>query len=166
MLYYEDIVIGTRVVGEETYAVTADEIKSFAGEWDPMPFHLDEELAKQSPMGRLFASSIHTIAVAVKLSHRLHRDEMAVVAGLGWDEVRFPLPVCVNDRLRVEAEVVSKRESRSKPDRGICVNQLSVFNQDGQLVAEIKIASLVSRHPPLPHQSLPARPVQGRLAKA
>lgn len=143
MLYYEDITIGTRIVGEDSYTVSAAEIKSFAGEWDPMPFHLDEELAKQSPLGRLFASSIHTVAIAVKLSHRLQRDELAVVAGLGWDDVRFPLPVCANDRLRVEAEVVSKRESRSKLDRGICVNQLSVFNQDNLLAVEIKIASLV-----------------------
>lgn len=148
MQFYEDITVGNRIVGEETYAVTAEEIKSFAGKWDPMPFHLDEEAAKQSPLGRLFASSIHTIAIAVQLSHRLHRDSMAVVAGLGWDEVRFPLPVCPGDQLRVEAEVVSKRESASKPDRGICVNQLSVFNQDGLLVAQINIASLVLKRQP------------------
>ncbi len=147
MLYYEDIVLGNRIVGRDSYQVSAQEIKSFAGEWDPMPFHLDEELAKQSPLGRLFASSIHTVGIAVRLSHRLQGETMAVVAGLGWDEVRFPLPVCAGDCLRVEAEVVSKRESASKPDRGICVNQLSVFNQLDQLVVELKIASLVLKRP-------------------
>ncbi len=147
MRYYEDLKVGNRVVGDETYTVTAEEIKSFAGEWDPMPFHLDEELAEQSPIGRLFASSVHTIAIAVRLSHRLKGDSLAAVAGLGWDEARFHLPVCAGDDLRVEAEVVSKRESASKQDRGICINQLSVFNQNGMLAAEIKIASLVLKRP-------------------
>jgi acyl dehydratase len=149
VLYYEHIVVGNRIVGDDRYKVSADEIKSFAGEWDPMPFHVDEELAKQSPLGRLFASSIHTVGIAVRMSHRLQSEAMAVVAGLGWDEVRFPLPVCAGDCLRVEAQVISKRESVSKPDRGICVNQLSVFNQQGQLVVEIKIASLVLKRSPL-----------------
>ena len=147
MLFFEDIVVGKRVVGDERYTLSADEIKSFAGEWDPMPFHLDEELARQSPMGRLFASSIHTVGIAVKLSHGLQRESMAVVAGLGWDDVRFPLPACAGDQLRVEAEVVSKRESRSQSDRGICVNQLSVFNQHDELLVELKIASLVLKRP-------------------
>ena len=147
MQYYEDLTVGNRVVGEDTYTLTAEEIKSFAGDWDPMPFHLDEELAKQSPLGKLFASSVHTIAIAVRLSHRLKGDTLAAVAGLGWDDARFHLPVCAGDKLRVEAHVVSKRESASKPDRGICVNQLSVFNQDGLLAAEIKIASLVLKRP-------------------
>lgn len=147
MLYYEDVEVGRRVEGAESYQVTAEEIKGFAGDWDPMPFHLDEAAAKQSPIGGLFASSIHTVAIAVRLSHQLQAEPLAAIAGLGWDEVRFPHPVFAGDHLRVVAEVVDKRESRSKPDRGISVNRLSVFNQDAVLVAELKIASLVMRRP-------------------
>lgn len=145
MRYFEDIVVGNRVVGDDRYTLTAEEIKTFAGQWDPMPFHLDEEVARQSPIGGLFASSIHTVAIGVKLSHAIQQEPMAVVAGLGWDEVRFHQPVFAGDTLRVEAEIHSKRESVSNPERGICVSRIELFNQRDELAVEYKIASLLLR---------------------
>ncbi|MBB3047046.1 acyl dehydratase [Litorivivens lipolytica] len=145
MRYFEDIVVGQRVKGTDTYTLTAEEIKTYAAQWDPLPFHTDEEAARQSPIGKLFASSIHTVALGVKLSHAIKQDAMAVIAGLGWDEVRFHLPVCADDTLRVEAEICSKRESISKPDRGICVTLIELYNQHDQLAVEYKIASLVMK---------------------
>ena len=145
MRYFEDIVPGHRVVGSERYTLTAEEIKSFAGQWDPMPFHLDEDVARQSPIGGLFASSIHTVAIGVKLSHAIQEEPMAVIAGLGWDEVRFHQPVFAGDSLRVEAEIYSKRESASKPDRGICISRIQLYNQRDELAVEYKIASLLMK---------------------
>lgn len=147
MRYLEDLVVGNRVEGQDTFTVTAEAIKDFAGQWDPMPFHLDEAVAEQSPIGALFASSIHSVAIGVRLSHALPQEPMAVIAGLGWDEVRFPHPVFAGDELRVAAEIVSTRDSVSKPDRGICVTRIELYNQNQVRVGEFKIASLVLKKP-------------------
>jgi len=147
MKFYEDMPLGLSAEPEARFTFTAEDIKSFASEWDPMPFHIDEELARQSPVGKLFATSIHTIAASVKLNHTAMTEPMAVVAGLGWQDVRFPLPVCAGDTIRVRSEVVDRRESQSRPDRGIVTSQISVFNQHDQLVCEYKILTLVLKKP-------------------
>lgn len=147
MQFYEDMPLGLSSESTETYTFTAEDIKSFASEWDPMPFHIDEELAAQSPMGKLFATSIHTIAASVKLTHTTLHQEIAAVAGLGWDEVRFPLPTCVGDTIKVKSEVVARRESKSKPDRGIVTSLTQVINQHDQVVAEYKISTMVLKRP-------------------
>lgn len=147
MRYFDDIQVGRRVEGSDSYTLGADEIKTFAGQWDPMPFHIDETAAQQSPLGVLFASSIHTVAIGVRLSHSIQQEPLAVVAGLGWDEVRFHVPVCAGDTLRVAAEIVDKRASRSKPDRGICVTRIELYNQRDELAVEYKIASLLMTRP-------------------
>jgi acyl dehydratase len=147
MKFYEDMPIGLSAAPAARFTFTAEAIKSFASEWDPMPFHVDEEAARQSPVGKLFATSIHTIAASVKLNHTAMTEPMAVIAGLGWQDVRFPLPVCAGDTIRVHSEVVDRRESQSKPDRGIVTSQISVFNQHDQRVAEYKILTLILKRP-------------------
>jgi len=82
MLYFEDIPLHETRESTATHLVTADEIKNFAGEWDPMPFHVDEEVAKLTPMGKLFASGVHSIAISVRLGHTMMDREIAVLAGL------------------------------------------------------------------------------------
>lgn len=131
----------------ETYTVSKQEIIDFAKQWDPMPFHIDESVAQQSPIGKLFASSIHTIALGVKLSHSIEPIDLAVIAGLGWQDVSFPHPVCAGDSLRVETEVVAKRESRSKADRGIMTSEVRIYNQDDTLCASFKIINLMYKRP-------------------
>jgi acyl dehydratase len=143
MRYYEDFKVNIPHTSECDYEVTKEAIIDFASQWDPMPFHLDEEVAKASPLGKLFASSIHTVAIGVKLAHTMMEEEAAIVAGLGWDELRFLVPVCVGDCLRVRSQLVSKRESRSQPDRGILVALNEVLNQQGEVVASYKMTSMV-----------------------
>ncbi|MBW2289047.1 MAG: MaoC family dehydratase N-terminal domain-containing protein [Deltaproteobacteria bacterium] len=147
MKYYEDMPLGVSNESEESYTFSAQEIKAFAHKWDPMPFHTDEELAAGTPIGALFASSIHTVAVGVKLSHSFMDDEVAAVAGLGWDDVRFFKPVFAGDVVRIKSEVTERRESKSKPDRGIITTRISVINQDSETVAEYKITTLVLKNP-------------------
>lgn len=147
MQYFEDVALNVPHHSTETYRVTADEIKAFASQWDPMPFHVDEAMAQLSPIGKLFASSIHTIAIGIRLSHTMMPEQMAVIAGLGWQDVRFPAPVCDGDTLRMRSEVVEKRESRSKPDRGIIISQNTVLNQHDDIVAEYKIVTLMMKKP-------------------
>jgi len=147
MLYFEDIELNKPRHSDETYAVTAEDIKQFAAQWDPMPFHLDEEVAKLSPIGKLFASGIHSVAIGIRLSHTMMEKDLAVIAGLGWNDVRFPVPVCVGDVLRMKSEVIEKRVSQSKPDRGIIVSLNSVINQNGDVVTEYKIVTMILRRP-------------------
>lgn len=147
MNYFEDVVVGRWIESEETYTLTKEEIISFCSEWDPLPFHVDEELARQSPMGKLFTSAVHVVAIAVRLGHSMQREPSAVIAGLGWDEVRFLLPVCAGDQIKLRATVESKRESASKPDRGIVTSHLVLVNQHGQDVASYKMSTLLQRRP-------------------
>lgn len=147
MKYLEDIVLHNPRFSPRAHAVTAEEIKRFAAEWDPMPFHLDEELAKLSPIGKLFASSAHTVAIGLRLSHDMMEKDIAVIAGLGWNDLKFPKPVCPGDSLRLKSQIIEKRESQSKPDRGIIVSLNELYNQNNELVAEYKITTMMFRRP-------------------
>ncbi len=147
MLYFEDIDLNKPRHSDETYAVTAEDIKQFASQWDPMPFHLDEDVARLSPIGKLFASGIHSVAIGIRLSHTMMEKDLAVIAGLGWNDVRFPVPVCVGDVLRMKSEVIEKRVSQSKPDRGIIVSLNSLINQNDDVVTEYKIVTMILRRP-------------------
>lgn len=147
MKYYDDIQLNQPRVSVAGHTVTAEEIINFASSWDPMPFHVDEEIAKLSPIGKLFASSVHTIAIGVKLSHEMMQKDIAVIAGLGWQDVRFPLPTCAGDTLRLKSEIVEKRESKSKPDRGMITSLNTVINQHDQVVAEYKIVTMMFKNP-------------------
>jgi acyl dehydratase len=147
MKYYDDIVLNCPRFSPRTHTVTADEIKRFAGEWDPMPFHVDEEIAKLSPIGKLFASSIHTVAIGLRLSHDMMEKDIAVIAGLGWNDLKFPKPVFAGDSLRLKSQIIDKRESKSKPDRGIIISLNEVYNQNDDLVAEYKITTLMFKNP-------------------
>ena len=145
MKFYEDFKVGVAVESEQDYELTKEEIISFCSDWDPMPFHVDENAAAESYVGKLFTSSIHTVAIGSKLAHSMKREEAAMVAGLGWDEVRFYAPVCVGDRLRVRSYISAKRESNSKPDQGILTSTIELINQDGVMVASYKISSLIMK---------------------
>ncbi len=143
MLYFDDLTMDMASESSDSYTFTAEEIKSFAGKWDPMPFHIDEDIAKASPIGALFASSIHIIAAAIKLSHAFNNDELAAIAGLGWNDVRFIKPVFADDSIHVKSEVVELRESKSKPDQGIMTTKTTIYNQHDEQIGEYKIATLV-----------------------
>lgn len=147
MLYFEDIILHERRESSATHKVTAEDIKRYASEWDPMPFHLDEAVAALTPMGKLFASGAHNIAISIKLSHTMMERQVAAIAGLGWQDVRFPLPVFAGDELRLRTEIVDKRLSQSKPDRGIVTTQMSLLNQEGSVVTEYKILTMVLCRP-------------------
>jgi len=132
--YLEDFEVGM-VHSSGRYTVTQEEIVRFAGEFDPQPFHIDGEMAAASVFGGLTASGAHIVALQLKLIHEsdLGRND-AVLAGLGWDEVRFPEPVRPGDTLSLTIECIGKRISESKPDRGIVKNLVTLKNQKGETV--------------------------------
>lgn len=133
MRYYEDIEIGTvEEYGE--YEVTKAEIKEFARKYDPQPFHLDEEAAKDSIFGELVASGWHTAAIMMRLSVEGNDEESAFLGSFGIDELRWEAPVRPGDTLRRRSEVIEKRLSESQNDRGYVKTQTEGLNQDNEVV--------------------------------
>ncbi|WP_159903402.1 MaoC family dehydratase [Salinirussus salinus] len=133
MKYYEDIEVGdTEEFGE--YHVTKEEIIEFASQYDPQPFHTDEEAAKESAFGELVASGWHTAAICMRLLVDNMMDKRASMGARGVDELRWRQPVRPGDTIHLRTEVVDKRRSESDPGRGYVDNKMEGLNQDGEVV--------------------------------
>ena len=142
MEFFEDIAVGSRdEIGAFTF--TADEIKRFAGAFDPQPFHLDEAAAAKSHFGGLLASGWHTQAVWMKLNVRQwerRRQEMEAAGrriakvgpSPGFDELKWLKPVYAGDTITFVNEVIGKRASRSMPGWGLVTFKMIGMNQSGE----------------------------------
>src|SRR5712692_9844191 len=141
--YFEDLKAGDRFKSA-TYAVTEEQIISFAREFDPQPFHLDAAVARQTMFKDLIASGWHTAAITMRLFvQTLNFAEGAI--GLGVDELRWPNAVRPGDALQVETEIVDLRVSRSKPSHGIVRLRNVTVNQRGEIVQTMSASALVLR---------------------
>lgn len=124
--------------------VTLDEIKGFAHQYDPQPFHLDEAAAEAGPFKGLAASGWHTVALTMRLCVEGGLPIAGGIVGAGVDELRWLRPVRPGDTLHVEAEVLEVTESQSRPGTG----RLRVMNRtclpDGTVVQSF-VANLVVR---------------------
>jgi acyl dehydratase len=145
MQYFEDIQVGDVRESSEEYELTAEEIIAFCSKWDPLPFHTNPDAAAETPVGRLFTSAVHTVAIAIRLGHQMQTVPVATAMGLGWDEVRFHAPACAGDRLRLRGEIIEARASESKPGLGIIGSRLSLTNQRGEMVISFTAAALLKR---------------------
>lgn len=145
MLYFEDIQLNQQHASNE-YVIGKEEIMTFAKQWDPQPYHVDEEEAKKWPLG-LTASSVHSYAICTLLANTMIGEPAAAVAGLGVDEMRMPAPVRPGDRLHCESFVESKRESKSKPDMGIITTVTRLVNQNDEVVLSYKSSGLILKKP-------------------
>ena len=144
-LYFEDAEVGiTNKAGP--YLVSKEEIIQFAKQYDAMPSHIDEEAAARSILGGLTASAAHTFAIFISLTTKL-QPGLRGLAGMGYDEVRLPIPVRPGDELYLETSILEKRESRSKPDRGIVRIQIRLRNQRSEIVLQCINNLLVARRP-------------------
>lgn len=142
MRYFEDVVVGKlEEIGR--HVVSRDEIVRFAGEWDPQPFHLDEEAARASVFGGLTASSCHTWSIVALIFSR-HPDRMKTAAMLGL-KMRFPNPVRPDDELTLHQICLDKRLSRSRPEYGIVKSRGSMVNGAGQEVVVSQSSYFVER---------------------
>ncbi|NRB43029.1 MAG: acyl dehydratase [Pseudomonadales bacterium] len=133
--YFEDAHVGYTTEAYE-HKVTAKEIIDFALSWDPMPFHIDEALAKESVYKGLTASGAHVYAIMIKLAHKQQR-KMAVIAALGVKNMSFSAPVRPDDILYLTGVCLTSRESKSKSDRGICEFEFKVINQHREVVLQL-----------------------------
>ena len=143
MQYLEEFEAGQKF-GSGRHLVEAARIKSFAAEFDPQPFHLDENIASDSLFKGLAASGWHTAAMTMRLLvQTLNFAEGAI--GLGVDELRWPNPVRPGDSLCLETEIVDLRPSRSKPNYGIVRLRNVTTNQRGEIVQMMTASAMVPR---------------------
>ncbi len=139
--YLEDFVVG-QIFGSARRRIDADQIKKFALEFDPQPFHLDDEAARDSIFQGLAASGWHTAALTMRLLVDSELKPVGGLVGAGFDEFRWPRPVRPGDELRVESEVLEVRPSKSRPGQGLVKVRMTTLNQNGEAV-QILIANIV-----------------------
>jgi acyl dehydratase len=144
-LYLEDFSVGRRFESA-TLTVTTDEIKAFAGQFDPQPMHLDEAAAAKSLLGGLAASGWHTAALTMRLLVGGGVPIAGGVIGAGV-EIAWPRPVRPGDELKVFSEVIEITPSRSKSDRGIMLLRSETRNQRGEVVQVLTSNLIVPRKP-------------------
>jgi acyl dehydratase len=140
--YLEDYAVGQTFSSSGRVLVEEERIKAFAAEFDPQPFHLDEEQARGSIFGGLAASGWHTAAVTMRLMVESDLKPAGGILGLGFEEFRWPRPVRPGDELRVECEVLEVRPSASRPDRGLITVRTTTLNQDDEPV-QITVGNLL-----------------------
>jgi len=144
--YLEDFAVA-QTYGSGRLRIDADAIKAFAGEFDPQPFHLDEEAARGTFFRGLAASGWHTAAATMRLLVESDLKPAGGIIGTGFDECRWPRPVRPGDELRVESEVLEVRPSKSRPDQGLIKVRTTTFNQNGEPVQVLISNLLVPRRP-------------------
>jgi acyl dehydratase len=144
-LYLDDLYVGQRFTSG-SFHMTEAKIKSFAAEFDPQPFHLDEAAAKASVFGGLAASGWHTAAVAMRLLVDGGLPFGNGIIGLGGD-LAWPKPTRPGDTLHVESEILEIVLSRSKPNQAIVKVRSTTLNQDGEAVHSFTSKCLVLKRP-------------------
>ena len=132
-LYFEDLHPGMTFNSSRSYKVTAEEIMEFGERYDPQPFHIDVAAGESSFFKGLAASGWLTAAIVMRL--RVESIHIAGgMLGAGVEEIRWTAPVRPNDSLRTEAEILSVRHSRSRPEYGVVRSRTTVYNQRNELV--------------------------------
>jgi acyl dehydratase len=144
-LFLDDLHVGQRFTST-SHVVDADQIKRFAAEFDPQPFHLDEDAAANSLFAGLAASGWHTAALTMRL---LLAGGMPIAGGIvgAGGEIAWPRPTRPGDELKVVSEVTEIRPSRTKPDKGIVVLRNETRNQRGEVVQVLTAKLVVPRKP-------------------
>ena len=142
MRYLEDFTVGQRYGGAERVRVDAERIKSFAAEFDPQPFHLDDGQARASIFRGLAASGWHTAAMTMRLLVASELKPAGGIVGAGFDEFRWPTPVRPGDELHIESEVLEVRPSKSRPDLGVIKVRTTTLNQKNEPV-QVTVGNLM-----------------------
>ncbi|HSE04289.1 MAG TPA: MaoC family dehydratase [Methylomirabilota bacterium] len=146
-VFFEDFTPG-REFRTEGVTVTEAQIIDFALAFDPQPFHLDGEAAKETIYGGLIASGFQTIALTFRLFVQTRALAACSLGSPGVDEVRWLRPVRPGDTLRASVQVLDQRPSASKPDRGLVRLHWTALNQRGEPVLTMTSMQLVRRRPP------------------
>jgi acyl dehydratase len=152
-IFWEDLQAGSvRELG--TISVTAEEIKDFAGKFDPQPFHLDEEAGRQSLFGGLCASGWHTCALAMRLTVDNMLKHSSSLGSPGLESLKWMKPVYPGDVLSLRHTITESRPMRKRPDTGIVRSRWEMFNQHGDKVLEMDGYGMFRRREPATAEEL------------
>ncbi|WP_230199746.1 MaoC family dehydratase [Bacillus andreraoultii] len=145
--YFEELTVGEVYKHAITRTVTETDNLLFSTlTHNPQPLHLDAEFAKSTIHGGIIVNSMFTVALIVGIS--VSDLTLGTTLGnLGFEEMTFKAPVRIGDTIRVETEVLAKKESKSKQDRGIVWLEHRGYNQKGELVARAKRLAMMMRRP-------------------
>ncbi len=148
-VYFEDLTVG-RVFehGLRRTVTETDNLLVTTLTMNPAALHLDEQYCRdQTQWGQRIVNSVFTLGLVVGIS--VHDTTLGTtVANLGWDDVRFPRPVFHGDTIHVRSEVLSQRESRSRPNEGVVVFEHVGYNQRDEVVMSCKRTALMIKRPP------------------
>ena len=140
--FLEDFAPGQKYKSSGSVTVDAESIKTFARQYDPQPYHLDENEASRSFFQGLAASGWHTAALTMRLIVDGELKPAGGVVGAGFDEFRWPKPVRPGDVLRVESEILEVRESKSRPNQGVVKVKTTTLNQKDEPV-QVYVGNLI-----------------------
>ncbi|MDD5248376.1 MAG: MaoC family dehydratase [Rhodocyclaceae bacterium] len=131
--YLEDLAVG-QTFRSASVRIEEDDIRQFATAFDPQPFHLDNEAALATIFRGLAASGWHTAALTMRLLVEGEFNPAGGIVGASIEEIRWPRPVRPGDELRVEAEIMEVRPSKTKPQQGVAKVSVITLNQDNEAV--------------------------------
>jgi acyl dehydratase len=143
--YLDDLAVGQRFC-TGSHAIDEAQIKAFAAQFDPQPFHLDDHAAKRTLFGGLAASGWHTAAITMRLLVEGGASLAGGMIGAGA-EIAWPKPTPPRDLQQVESEVLEIVPSRSRPDRGMVTMRSETRNQHGDVVQVLTARLVVPRRP-------------------
>ncbi len=144
--YLEDFTVG-QVFNTGRRSVDKEQIIAYAKQFDPQPFHLDEEAARKSPFQGLAASGWHTAGMTMRIMLEGEFKPAGGILGVGFDDLSWPRPVRPGDELHVKSEILEVRPSKSKPDRGMLRVRTTTYNQNDEPVMIFTGNLLVPRRP-------------------
>ena len=140
--HFEDLAIG-EVIDLGHTKVTKAMIITFATEFDPFPFHLDEAAAKASLLGGLASSGWQTGGLSLRMLVDSFLSTIASAGGLGFSDLKWKNPVMVDDTIGGTVTIADLRRSESHPQWGIVTLDFDVRNQKGDSVMSMRLANLV-----------------------
>ena len=146
MLYFEDFPPGD-VRESPPRTITREEMVEFARQYDPQPFHLDDEDAKKTIYGGIIGSGWLTVSVMMRLLWDTMLKDTVSLGSPGSDEIRWLKPVRPGDTLRARFTVVEAIPSRSKPDRGVVKTFTEILNQHEEIVMTMRGLGMFGRRP-------------------
>jgi acyl dehydratase len=146
--YLEDFAVG-QIYNTGRLKIDAKQIKAFARQFDPQPFHLDEEAAKNSVFRGLAASGWHTAALTMRLMADGEFKPAGGIIGVGFDELSWQRPVRPGDELYAKSEILEVRPSKSRNDRGLIRVRTTTYNQNDETVQSFIGNLIVPRRRPL-----------------
>jgi len=142
-LFFEDFQVGDHFAHKGKHTITEAENLAFCAMTENnQPLHVDKDFARQSAYGRRIVNGLLTMGLVVGLSVE-ELTAGTIVANLGYESIRHPKPVFHGDTIKAETEVLAKRESKSKNDRGIVRLKQIGRNQSGEIVVELERSVLV-----------------------